>query len=80
LVDEAALLAALQSGHIAAAGLDVFAEEPLPLGHPLLELPNVTITPHLAWLTAETLDRSLEVATANVRRLVSGDPLLSRVA
>ncbi len=79
LVDEAALLEALQSGHIAAAGLDVFALEPLPPGHPLLELPNVTVTPHQAWLTAETLDRSLEVAVANVRRLASGDPLLCQV-
>ena len=75
LVDEAALLAALKSGRIAAAGLDVFAAEPMPADHPLLTLPNVTVTPHLAWLTAETLDRSLDVAVENVRRLAAGEPL-----
>jgi phosphoglycerate dehydrogenase-like enzyme len=75
LVDEAALLAALESGRIAAAGLDVFAAEPMPADHPLLTLPNVTLTPHLAWLTGETLGRSLDVAVENVRHLVAGEPL-----
>ena len=75
LVDEAALLAALKSGRIAAAGLDVFALEPVAAGHPLLALPNVTMTPHLAWLTGETLSRSLDVAVENVRHLAAGEPL-----
>lgn len=80
LVDEAGLLAALESGHLAAAGLDVFGEEPLPAGHPLLALPNVVCAPHLAWLTQETLERSIAAAMENVRRLAAGEPLLNRVA
>ena len=80
LVDEPALLEALRSGHLAGAGLDVFAEEPLPVGHPLLELPNVVVMPHVAWLTQETLARSLDVARDNVRRLRDGRELAFRVA
>ena len=80
LVDEPALVEALKSGHLAAAGLDVFSAEPLPAGHPLLALPNVVCAPHLAWLTQETLERSIGAAMENVRRLAAGDPLLHRVA
>lgn len=80
LVDHDLLMAALQSGHLAAAGLDVFAQEPLPREHPLLTFPNVVCAPHLAWLTRETLDRSLSIALENLRRLQAGEPLLNRVA
>ena len=80
LVDEAALAQALREGRIGAAGLDVFAQEPSPADHPLLKLPNVVCAPHLAWLTQETLKRSLDVALENVRRLRGGKPLLHRVA
>jgi phosphoglycerate dehydrogenase-like enzyme len=80
LVDEAGLVEALQSGHLAAAGLDVYAAEPLPAGHPLAALPNVVCAPHLAWLTGETLERSITAALENVRRLETGQPLLNRVA
>ena len=80
LVDEAALVAALASGKLGAAGLDVFAEEPPALDNPLLALPNVIASPHLAWLTQETLDRSLALAAENVRRLAAGEPLMNRVA
>jgi phosphoglycerate dehydrogenase-like enzyme len=80
LVDETQLLEALKSGRLAAAGLDVFAAEPVPPSHPLLALPNVVCAPHLAWLTAETLERSLSAALGNVRRLLAGEALENRVA
>jgi len=80
LLDEAALVEALTTGRLAAAGLDVFTEEPAPTDHPLLALPNVVATPHLAWLTQETLERSLTAALDNVRRLRDGTALLNRVA
>ena len=79
LVDEAALVAALQSGRLRGAGLDVFAEEPVDPGNRLLTLPNVVVAPHMAWLTPETLERSLAVAFENCRRLASGEPLLNRI-
>ncbi len=79
LVDEAALVAALQSGKVGAAGLDVFADEPPATTHPLLALPNVVASPHLAWLTQETLERCLALAAENVRRLHAGEPLMNRV-
>ncbi|MCB1992978.1 MAG: 3-phosphoglycerate dehydrogenase, partial [Geminicoccaceae bacterium] len=60
--------------------LDVFEAEPIDPNNPLLALPNVTVTPHLAWLTGETLERSLEVARQNALNLRTGEPLLFRVA
>ncbi|SKB25955.1 NAD(P)-dependent oxidoreductase [Sphingopyxis flava] len=79
LVAEARLLEALSSGHLRGAGLDVFAEEPLPRGHPLFGLANAVLAPHIAWLTPETLGRSLRVAHENCRRLAAGDRLLHQV-
>jgi phosphoglycerate dehydrogenase-like enzyme len=79
LVDETALCAALTSGHLRGAGLDVFSREPVSPDDPLLRLPNVVVTPHLAWLTAETLERSLAVISENCRRLLTGGALLHRV-
>jgi phosphoglycerate dehydrogenase-like enzyme len=80
LVDEESLVQALQDGTLAAAGLDVFAEEPAAPHHPLLGLTNVVAAPHLAWLTRETLERSIQAALANVERLAAGLPLENRVA
>ena len=79
LIDEAALVDALRTGRIGAAGLDVFENEPTPAGSALLALDNVVCTPHLAWLTHETLERSLAVAVENCRRLAAGEDLLHRV-
>jgi phosphoglycerate dehydrogenase-like enzyme len=58
----------------------VFATEPLAPDNPLLTLPNVTVTPHVAWLTAETWQRSIGVAVANALALRDGAPLAHRVA
>jgi phosphoglycerate dehydrogenase-like enzyme len=80
LVDEPALVAALASGRLAAAGLDVFAQEPVVPDNPLLALDNVVLAPHVAWLTPETLARSLAVAVENCRRLACRGELLHRVA
>jgi phosphoglycerate dehydrogenase-like enzyme len=80
LVEEAALVEALASRRLLAAGLDVLAEEPPPPDHPLLSLDNVVFTPHVAWLTQETLTRSFDVALENVRRLRDGRDLLFRIA
>ena len=79
LVDEAALIDALKSGHLRAAGLDVVTDEPAPAGNPLFDLANVVVMPHIAWLTPETLDRSLGIAFENCRRLRDGEDLLFRV-
>jgi phosphoglycerate dehydrogenase-like enzyme len=80
LVDEQLLIEALRSGHLGAAGLDVFTSEPLSTDHPLLGLANVVAAPHLAWLTQETLARSIEAALDNVKRLKTGKSLHNRVA
>jgi phosphoglycerate dehydrogenase-like enzyme len=79
LVDEAALVEALQAGRLRGAGLDVFADEPVSPDNPLLKLPNVVLAPHAAWLTPETLGRSLAAAFDNCARLMAGEPLLNRV-
>ncbi len=62
IVDEAALVAALEAGRIGHAGLDVFALEPLPAGHPLTRLANVTLTAHAAFATREASERLLRIA------------------
>jgi len=79
LVDKAALVEALRSGQLAAAGLDVFAHEPTDAGDPLFALPNVVVTPHVAWLTTGTFERSFALAAENCRRVAAGEPLLHRV-
>ncbi len=79
LVDEPALIEALSSGRLAAAGLDVFAEEPVGRDNPLVHMDNVVVTPHLGWLSRGTLVRSLNIAAENCRRLAAGEALLHRV-
>ncbi|WP_026414054.1 2-hydroxyacid dehydrogenase [Actinomadura oligospora] len=79
VIDERALVDALDSGHLAGAGLDVFEQEPVAPDNPLLGREDVVVMPHVAWLTHETWDRYFEVATENVRRLTAGEDLLYRV-
>jgi phosphoglycerate dehydrogenase-like enzyme len=66
IMDEAALIDALSTHRIAAAGLDVFATEPLPAGHPLTTLPNVVMTPHCAGITPGALEAGLRMAVQNI--------------
>ena len=79
LIDESALLEGLKNGHVAAAGLDVVAQEPALAAHPFYGLENVVLMPHIAWLTPETLERSLAVAFENCRRVQVQQPLMFQV-
>ena len=75
LVDEAAMLAALQSGHIAGAALDTLAVEPAPTGCPLLGSPRVIVTPHIASATGASLIRMGVVAARNIVAVLTGQPI-----
>ena len=72
LVDEAAVAAALRSGRLGFYGADTFAVEPLPADSPLRGLPNVLLTPHIAWTTAEALQRLMDITTENLRTFLAG--------
>ena len=78
-VDQDALIAALESGQIAGAALDVTEPEPLPKDSPLWQMPNVIITPHVAAISDRTRDRLYLVMRENLRRYVAGEPMLSVV-
>ena len=79
VVDEDALLQALRGGQIAGAGLDVLASEPPTAEHPLLQLPQVVVTPHYAGGTAAAGAKAMEFAMSNCARLHRGVPVLSSV-
>jgi D-3-phosphoglycerate dehydrogenase len=78
-VYEPDLVAALQSGHLAGAGVDVTAVEPLPNDSPLWELPNVLITPHVGAQSIPRYDDSTRLICENLRRYLSGEPLYNIV-
>ncbi len=69
MIDEAAMIAALKSGHIRHAGLDVFNTEPVPADHPLTKLPNVTLSAHSAFRTPEASENLIGAAWAHCRRI-----------
>lgn len=79
LVDEEALVSALESGRLAGAALDVFETEPMPAGHPLSRLDNVVLTPHIAAGTRDALATKMRAIFANVSRFYRGEPLRNRV-
>jgi D-3-phosphoglycerate dehydrogenase / 2-oxoglutarate reductase len=72
IVDEAAMIEALKSGHIRHAGLDVFNTEPLPTDHPLTKLPNVTLSAHSAFRTPEASENLIHAAWEHCRRIARG--------
>ncbi|MFD8530238.1 2-hydroxyacid dehydrogenase [Streptosporangium canum] len=80
LVDTDALTAALESGHLGGAGLDVYEPEPLPASHPLRSAPNTLLIPHLAGATRQTADRAVRMAVEEVARWCRGEPLAYTVA
>ncbi|WP_284990240.1 C-terminal binding protein [Arthrobacter sp. efr-133-TYG-120] len=79
LIDEVALAAALGSGHIAGAGIDTFAHEPLDPEHPLRSAPNTILTPHIAWRSNRSTGALQEGAVERVRLALTGQPLIDLV-
>ena len=79
IIDEVALAEALRARKLAAAGLDVFAREPVEAGNPLLGLDNVVVTPHVVWFTQDTMRRYLAEAIDNCRRMRDGQNLVNVV-
>jgi len=75
LVEEAALLEALSTGRLRGAGLDVFQEEPLPEGHPLWDLPNVVLMPHVSAVTRGFWRRQTDLILRNLGRYLAGTPV-----
>jgi phosphoglycerate dehydrogenase-like enzyme len=75
VVDEAALISALRGNVIAGAGLDVFAVEPLPAGHPLRSLPNTVITPHIGYVTAQGYEVFYADIVADIAAWLDGSPV-----
>ena len=73
IVDEAALIAALESGGIGGVGIDVFANEPLSPDHPLLAMDNTIVTPHLAWYTQEAFERVERQTLESILDILNGN-------
>jgi phosphoglycerate dehydrogenase-like enzyme len=79
VVDEDALIGALKSGHLGAAGLDVYRQEPVAAGHPLAQFANVVLTPHIAAATRDTFAAKMSGVFANISRFYSGAPMQDQV-
>ncbi len=80
VIDEPAMIAALRSGALAGAYLDVFAEEPLPPSSPLWDLPNVIVTPHNSASSTGNVARALDIFLRNLERWVRDEPLENEVS
>jgi phosphoglycerate dehydrogenase-like enzyme len=79
VVDEPALIGALENGHLGGAALDVFSHEPLPEDSPFWQMPNVIISPHIAGATPSYDDRATDLFAENLRRFVAGEKLINAV-
>lgn len=79
VVDEQALVASLQSGHVWGAGVDVTEVEPLPVDSPLWDMPNVIITPHVGAQSAKRADDTTDLLCENLTRYLRNEPLLNQV-
>jgi phosphoglycerate dehydrogenase-like enzyme len=79
VIDEAAMIAALQDGKLVGAGLDVFEREPLPADSPLWEIENVILTPHMSGANRGYMDQACELFADNLRRFHANQPLLNLV-
>jgi phosphoglycerate dehydrogenase-like enzyme len=79
VLDQDALIAMLESGHLGGVGLDVTTPEPLPRGHPLWSAPNVLITPHFTPALPDKSARSLEIILANFAAYRAGQPMLNQL-
>ncbi len=77
LIDQPALIAALQSGQLGGAALDVFAEEPLPQASPLWDMPNVLVSPHSGSTSDRENERLTDLFCENLRRFLAEEPLLN---
>ena len=77
LIDSLALVEALDAGIIAGAGIDVLAQEPPTEDEPLLrpDIPNLILTPHIAWTAKESRQRALDQMAANIAAFLDGEPL-----
>lgn len=80
IIDEAALVDALASGHLGGAGLDVFEHEPPSRDSPLLAMRNVVVTPHVSTATRDSFEAKMQAVFENVARLAEGRPLLNEIA
>jgi D-3-phosphoglycerate dehydrogenase len=75
IVEEAALIESLRSGHLAGAGLDVYDREPLPADHPLRSLDNVVLTPHIGYVTEQLFRAAWQRMAEDVRAYLAGSPI-----
>ncbi len=79
VIDHDALVSALQAGQLAGAGLDVTDPEPLPVDHLLLQMSNVTLTPHIGTATVETREEMFNLCVENIKAGIEGRPMPAEV-